>query len=91
MRKIIFILLFVALLPFFMGCGLLERVPDKQFTDIGHSQEQGDMLDIDGVIYRTQPMTQWRPIDFFDATLIGTVEGTKYYVYTFDKDEKKVF
>ena len=88
MNKAGFISLICVLLSILCGCNL------KAYSLLDND-EDGCMFDVDGIIYRTNPIIPWEPISHNHTTMIGVTSipsgGPQYGIYTYEGDTDRLF
>ena len=57
MKKIFCILVICFFAVFLTSCAYLP-----EYKDLGKDVQKGSMIEVNGIVYRTLPETDWRPI-----------------------------
>lgn len=87
MKKLtlVFVLLFVLIL---VGCG---NVPE--YKNMPSTPQKGNMMELNGVIYKMQPETAWRPLDWNGIKLVARSTGFNWKsdVFMFPADTGHIF
>lgn len=88
MKKILCIYLIFILAILLASCK--EALPE--YKDLGRDPQMGDMLEVNGVKYRTLPNTYWRPLWTGLKQVALNNEGDRESdVYMFTEDTKQIF
>ena len=90
-KLIVFILLIMILIIPSTSCNYQASYPVYEKPSIDESI--GRVLDIDGVIYRTLPKTDWSPDFDSKKTKIGQIDYSKtnHEIYAFESDIDRIF
>ncbi len=67
----------------------------EQIHYSGYNAEKGNMINMNGISYRSMPVTVWRPVSN-QKTMVGTLRnfennGQTYNLFTYVADENKIF
>ena len=88
-RWLTVIITLTALVFFLSAC---TSYPEYKW--LPHDKEFGELVDIDGVVYREYPETMWKP-DVYnqEKVKIGRLKGSEvtYAVYIYELDVDKIF
>ena len=88
MRKILYVLLICILIFLLASCK--ETVPE--YKDLGRNPQMGDMIEVNGIIYRTLPNTEWRPLWIGLKLVALNKEGDRdSNVYMFTEETRQIF
>jgi hypothetical protein len=91
MKKAGLVSLICVLLSLLCGCNL------KAYSLLDSTDENGGyMLDVDGIIYRTNPIIPWKPNRYNKTTMIGVTSipsggPQQYGIYTYEGDTDRIF